>query len=254
MGRVNMGWEHGLASLMEFDPAVRGMKVSLRFAFLRCDQFVGSVYRLCAVPVLSDILPCVRAGKYHFMQRSTPHERSCLRLREISSIVRTSKAKGRPVMVTMFRGPFYVKNSIQVDTHKTALALVERRSQVSANCTFILTGTAMSNPRLPPEISDYIVDLLHDQPETLKRCCLVSRSWVPRTRTHLFGEIGLGYRSDQEAWKDAFPDPTNSPAHYVRSLSFSSGKAVAYIVKEAEYWIRVFCNVVRIKLELVFRT
>ena len=100
MGGVNMGWERGLTFLMGFDLAVRGVKVSLRFAFLRGDRFVGSVYRLCAVPVLPDILPCVRAGKCHFMQRSTPHERSCLRLQEISSIVKASKAKGRPVMVT----------------------------------------------------------------------------------------------------------------------------------------------------------
>jgi hypothetical protein len=54
-----------------------------------------------------------------------------------------------------------------------------------------LTQTAMSNPDLPPEILDYIIDLLHDEPETLKRCCLVSKSWVPRTRKHLFADIGF---------------------------------------------------------------
>ena len=32
----------------------------------------------------------------------------------------------------------------------------------------------MSN--LPPEILDYILDLLHDEPEALKECCLVSKS------------------------------------------------------------------------------
>ncbi|KAF9643160.1 hypothetical protein BDM02DRAFT_3081141, partial [Thelephora ganbajun] len=52
--------------------------------------------------------------------------------------------------------------------------------------------TTMSNPRqfhLPPEILDYIIDLLHDKPETLKQCCLVSKSWVSRTRKHLFADI-----------------------------------------------------------------
>jgi hypothetical protein len=59
----------------------------------------------------------------------------------------------------------------------------------------------MSDPHLPPELSDYIVDLLHDQPETLKWCCLVSKSWVPRTRRHLFGDIAFRYIPDLEAWK-----------------------------------------------------
>ncbi|KAF9644805.1 hypothetical protein BDM02DRAFT_3066647, partial [Thelephora ganbajun] len=55
-----------------------------------------------------------------------------------------------------------------------------------------LTQTTMSNPYhvcLPPEILDYIVDFLHDTPETLKQCCLVSKSWVSRTRKSLFADI-----------------------------------------------------------------
>ena len=34
----------------------------------------------------------------------------------------------------------------------------------------------MSDLRLAPEISDYIIDFLHYQPKTLKRCCLVSKN------------------------------------------------------------------------------
>ncbi|KAF9642570.1 hypothetical protein BDM02DRAFT_3105483, partial [Thelephora ganbajun] len=47
----------------------------------------------------------------------------------------------------------------------------------------------MSDPHLPPEVCDYIVDLLHNKPDTLGWCCLVSRSWIPRTRKHLFADI-----------------------------------------------------------------
>src|ERR1700753_213120 len=61
--------------------------------------------------------------------------------------------------------------------------------------------TTMSDRYLPPKSSDYIVDLLRDQPETLKRCCLASKSWVPRTRKYLFGEIALQRSDDVEAWK-----------------------------------------------------
>jgi len=44
----------------------------------------------------------------------------------------------------------------------------------------------MSDAVLPPEILDYyILDLLHNEPETLKQCCLVSRLWAPRIRKYL---------------------------------------------------------------------
>ena len=33
----------------------------------------------------------------------------------------------------------------------------------------------MSSPHLPPEILDYIVDLLHDKSDILGECCLVSK-------------------------------------------------------------------------------
>ena len=42
-----------------------------------------------------------------------------------------------------------------------------------------LAHTIMSLSRLPPEICDYIIDLLHNQQEVLKDCCLVCKSFVP---------------------------------------------------------------------------
>ncbi|KAF9780754.1 hypothetical protein BJ322DRAFT_1011601 [Thelephora terrestris] len=39
---------------------------------------------------------------------------------------------------------------------------------------------------LPPEILDIIVDLLQNEPKTLKACCLVSKAWIYRSRRHLF--------------------------------------------------------------------
>jgi hypothetical protein len=105
-------------------------------------------------------------------------------------------------------------------------------------------------PRFPPEIPDYIVDILHDKDEreTLKQCCLVSKSWVPRARKHLFAAIkfkGFGYF---ERWKEMFPDPTDSPACYARSLSFVSKKGIPDVAEEDRDWIREFCNVVRLEL------
>ena len=106
----------------------------------------------------------------------------------------------------------------------------------------------MSDPRLPPEISDYIVDLLHDQPEALERCCLVSKSWIPRTRKHLFCEIVFRNLADLKVWKDTFPDPSNTPTHHTRRLTFEfSVNTIITVLGEGNYWTRVFRNVAELK-------
>jgi len=108
--------------------------------------------------------------------------------------------------------------------------------------------TAMSNPRLPPEILDYVVDLLHDKPGALKQCCLVSKSWVPRTRKHLFANINLKRVYDLAAWKKTFPDPANSPAYHTRSLFVGCLDSVTVADAEEGGWIRAFSRVVWFKL------
>ena len=76
----------------------------------------------------------------------------------------------------------------------------------------------MSLP-LPPEIFDLIIDHLHDEPATLKACCLVSKSWVARSRTHIFAQVTFDPTgSSVRSWMKAFPDPSSSPAHHTRSL------------------------------------
>jgi len=97
------------------------------------------------------------------------------------------------------------------------------------------------SPSLPPETLDAIIDHLHDEPTTLKTCCTVSKSWVPRTRRHLFARVEF-LTSDLEVWKETFPDPSNSPAHYTRSLSI-------YGITDADDWIRAFHNVEHLLLQ-----
>ena len=105
-------------------------------------------------------------------------------------------------------------------------------------------------PRFPPEISDYIVDIIHGNRDekTLKQCCLVSKSWVPRTRKHLFAAIKFRGPAYWEMWKEIFRDPINSPACYTRSLSFVAKKDVPDVVAEEGGCIRAFCNVTRLEL------
>jgi len=80
----------------------------------------------------------------------------------------------------------------------------------------------MSNPYyLPPELLDHTIDLLHDNPEALKECCLVSKSWIPRTGKHLFADTVFRTQNKLQSWLETFPDPFNSPAHHARTLTYS---------------------------------
>jgi hypothetical protein len=75
---------------------------------------------------------------------------------------------------------------------------------------------------LPPEILDIIVDLLQNEPKTLKACCLVSKAWIYRSRRHLFNRVSFRSRSRHvRHWNETFPDPSNSPAHHTQTLFIS---------------------------------
>jgi len=110
----------------------------------------------------------------------------------------------------------------------------------------------MSNPHLPPEILDYMVDFLHDEPDTLKKCCLVSKSWVPRTQKHLLASVNFDSFGDLEAWKDIFPDPANSPAYHTRSLSVGCPQFVTVADAGEGGWLRAFSRVVQLKVDTNF--
>jgi hypothetical protein len=107
----------------------------------------------------------------------------------------------------------------------------------------------MSNPSLPPEILDYIIDLLYYQPETLKRCCLVSKSWISRTRKHLFVDIRFRTEKRLKLWKKMFPDPSTSPAHYAETLFIQCSQVVVAADAEPGGWITGFSSVVSLRVE-----
>ena len=106
----------------------------------------------------------------------------------------------------------------------------------------------MSPPYLPPEIVDYAVDFLHGNPDTLKKCCLVSKSWIPRIRKHFFAEVEFYFEDRIMSWKEAFPDPSASPAHYVKSMTIGSSDALRAAGAEGGGWIRGFSHVVDLSI------
>ena len=102
----------------------------------------------------------------------------------------------------------------------------------------------MSNPRLPAEILDHVVDHLYDANHALRNCCLVSKSWIPRTRQYLFVDINLRTREHLESWKGMFPDPSTSPGYYTKILSINLFHRLT--AADGDGWIRGFSRVVRL--------
>jgi len=106
----------------------------------------------------------------------------------------------------------------------------------------------MSNPRLPPEILDWIVDFLHDDPKALEGCCLVSKSWIPRARKHIFDEVSFITMEKLQSWKEMFPDPLNSPAYHTRTLSVVWSRKITATYCGAGERISGFSRVVQLRL------
>ena len=109
--------------------------------------------------------------------------------------------------------------------------------------------TTMSSP-LPPEILDLIVDFLHNKPRALEACCLVSKSWVHRTRKHLFARVLFCFTFCFERWKKTFPDPSNSPARYTRYLSIHRPQVVTSMGADGSGWTRSFSGVVQLYVDI----
>ena len=79
--------------------------------------------------------------------------------------------------------------------------------------------TMSTSPRLPPELCDHIIDQLCDNPDALKTCSVVSKSWTARSQKHIFSTICFASDYDIVTWQNAFPVPVNSPVRYARKLT-----------------------------------
>jgi hypothetical protein len=100
-----------------------------------------------------------------------------------------------------------------------------------------------------PEILDPIVDFLYDEPETLRLCCLVSKSWVPRARKHLFATVRFRKPDDIEMWKRTFPDQSSTPARHTHTLSILCPEVVTPADAAEGGWILTFSRVARLELD-----
>jgi hypothetical protein len=107
--------------------------------------------------------------------------------------------------------------------------------------------TVMSSFHLPQEITDHILDHLHDETETLRQCSLVSRSWIQGSRKHLFCQVSFGSSLLLKRWEKAFPNPLNSPGFYIRRLVVNSPEVFANVSGEYD-WTQAFSRVVELEM------
>ena len=107
----------------------------------------------------------------------------------------------------------------------------------------------MTRPYLPVELLDYILDFLHDARDAIESCCLVSKSWIPRTRQILFADVAFDSPEKLQSWKNMFPDPSTSPAWHTRSLFIKFSRTIAAVDTEEGGWITSFSRVVCLKVD-----
>ncbi|PIL34447.1 hypothetical protein GSI_03223 [Ganoderma sinense ZZ0214-1] len=77
--------------------------------------------------------------------------------------------------------------------------------------------------RLPLEITDMVVDFLHDDVKSLQACSLISRSWLPSSRFHLFRSCTI---KDSAQFRAMFRSVTNletsrDTGTYIRQLTIA---------------------------------
>ena len=108
----------------------------------------------------------------------------------------------------------------------------------------------MPIPHLPEELLDHIVDFLYDGERVSRECCLVSKSWIPRTRKHLFVHAKFVTENDLKSWKKTFPDPLASPAHHAKAMLIGSYHVLRDVDADGGCWLRGFSNVVHLEVKM----
>jgi len=73
-------------------------------------------------------------------------------------------------------------------------------------------------PRVPAELTDVVVDFLHDDKKSLGNCALVSKEWLSVARYHLFREIYIHESNVNEFKKLITSRSTTVMPHHIHSV------------------------------------
>ena len=110
--------------------------------------------------------------------------------------------------------------------------------------------------RLPAEVTDNILDYLHDDRPTLRTCCLVSRSWLPSCRYHLFSEVVVRSAEHPLSLANFLEFVPTSPdiASYIRTLRVVTPKKTPLrevYVEDLEAALEPLCRLERLIVDRV---
>ncbi|TFK87249.1 hypothetical protein K466DRAFT_565502 [Polyporus arcularius HHB13444] len=85
----------------------------------------------------------------------------------------------------------------------------------------------VGNPVFPAEVTDMIIDYLHNCPYMLKRCSLVCRDWTASSRYHLFYTIS--FSSERAAFSDVLAFIVSAPdIHpYIKAITLSDYRGIS---------------------------
>ena len=106
----------------------------------------------------------------------------------------------------------------------------------------------------PVKIIDLIFHRVHDEPTTLRACCLVFKSWVPPTRRYLFARVDFRSFGSVKLWMTAFQNPSNSLSHYTRVLRLSNLETVNAAVSDVRSWVQSSNCIVELHVETLGRS
>jgi hypothetical protein len=84
-------------------------------------------------------------------------------------------------------------------------------------------GTTSSLPRLPAELTDVVIDFLHDDEDGLANCSLVCKAWLPATRYHIFENLVLDPWSI-ESFVDLITQPLATVAPVIHQLAIDMNR------------------------------
>ncbi len=106
---------------------------------------------------------------------------------------------------------------------------------------------------IPPELSDYVIDFLHDDRPSLKACSLTCRTWHPAARHHLFRTVTFSSPRSREDFQQLL-----HAAPYIGQFArdVRLGKWSPYVAKgeiyKPEQLSMIFCALPAVeRLELV---
>ncbi|RDX46334.1 hypothetical protein OH76DRAFT_1473495 [Lentinus brumalis] len=85
----------------------------------------------------------------------------------------------------------------------------------------------VGNPVFPAEVTDIIIDYLHNCPYTLKWCSLVCRDWTASSRYHLF--YTMSFSSERAAFSDvlAFIHSVPNIYPYIKAITLSDYRGIS---------------------------